>query len=99
MLERSKQEFERARGSLPGGVNSAARAFGKVLAEAIGCIKAVGMEHDQNAEFLGFLPQGLELWEIEVPSGHTGTDRNAGEPVNAGDPLHFGHGRPGILQR
>ncbi len=30
MLERSKQEFERARRVLPGGVNSAARAFGPV---------------------------------------------------------------------
>jgi glutamate-1-semialdehyde 2,1-aminomutase len=30
MLERSKQEFERAQRSLPGGVNSAARAFGPV---------------------------------------------------------------------
>jgi glutamate-1-semialdehyde 2,1-aminomutase len=30
MLERSKREFERAQRSLPGGVNSAARAFGPV---------------------------------------------------------------------
>jgi len=30
MLERSKQEFERAQRSMPGGVNSAARAFGPV---------------------------------------------------------------------
>jgi glutamate-1-semialdehyde 2,1-aminomutase len=30
MLERSRQAFERARRSLPGGVNSAARAFGPV---------------------------------------------------------------------
>ena len=30
MLDRSKQEFERAQRSLPGGVNSAARAFGPV---------------------------------------------------------------------